>query len=299
MFSLIKNVLFVKINPLLSTKVNTNPGKSENMTCVRSCFFPTAPIQRMDKMVFSLVFVCLLSFGFGGYCTRSNSTCWPTKQNLSELYSQLNPSQQRRLVWQGEGYPRVCAVPLGSAMEQPLYGVGEEIAPLALSEEEGVTCFEGGVKSLFCALTVRNQPLYESPAIVVWPLTAEQVQLSVQFARKHNLCIAVAGTGHDFQNRHSCKNDGFFIRTTLMKDMAYNEDGTLTLGPGLTFSEIHKFVASKGRIVSSGWATTVGIIGWSIGGGHGPFAPSLGKGVDNVVAATLVTADGELVEVNR
>lgn len=53
----------------------------------------------------------------------------------------------------------------------------------------------------------------------------------------------VAGTGHDFLNRHSC-NNGVFIRTSLMKnidwDMSYNNGiGRVKFGPGIVFSEAH------------------------------------------------------------
>ena len=36
--------------------------------------------------------------------------------------------------------------------------------------------------------------------------------------------------------------------------------------------------------------STVGIVGWSIGGGHGPFAPSAGLGVDNVVEVSFLSS---------
>lgn len=52
------------------------------------------------------------------------------------------------------------------------------------------------------------------------------------------------------------------------------------------------------RFIVSGWASTVGVIGWSIGGGHGPFSPGKGTGVDNILEATLVTPHGELLTVN-
>ena len=57
----------------------------------------------------------------------------------------------------------------------------------------------------------------------------------------------VAGTGHDFLNRHSCPH-GVFIRMGLMKSISFDltdsrgfgwTDGNVQLGPGLTFSEIH------------------------------------------------------------
>jgi FAD/FMN-containing dehydrogenase len=51
-------------------------------------------------------------------------------------------------------------------------------------------------------LQVRNAPMFGwQPAFVAWPINEQQVQEAVKFARKHNLCIAVLSTGHDFLNR--------------------------------------------------------------------------------------------------
>lgn len=116
----------------------------------------------------------------------------------------------------------------------------------------------------------------------------------------------VAGTGHDFLNRHSCK-DGLFIRTTLIKDRTWTldainrfnwTDGFVKLGAGLVFSEIHDYAAQNNRFVASGFSPTVGIIGWSIGGGHGPFGPGSGLGVDNILEVEIVNAKGELIIAN-
>ena len=80
-------------------------------------------------------------------------------------------------------------------------------------------CFVSGTpeRRPFCLVATRNNPLENAnPAFIVFPTNATQVAASVRFAMKHNLCIMVAGTGHDFLNRHSC-NDGIFIRTTLLQ----------------------------------------------------------------------------------
>lgn len=140
----------------------------------------------------------------------------------------------------------------------------------------------------------------------MFPVNASQVQTAVRFANKHNLCVMVAGTGHDFINRHSC-NDGIFIRTSLMKDITWdlndskgfnNSDGNVKLGAGLTWSEAHKSAADNSRVVTSGWANTVGVVGWSIGGGHGPLSTGNGLGVDNILEVDVVLSDGSLVTAN-
>ena len=130
---------------------------------------------------------------------------------------------------------------------------------------------------------------------MAFPLTTAHVQTCVQFALRHNLCISVLGTGHDYVNRHSC-DGGILIRTTLLKGAEYQaSQEQLQFGSGTVFSEAHHFAAQHGQFVSSGWGTSVGIAGWSLGGGHGPWAPGAGLGVDNVVSLEVVTANGTVV----
>jgi hypothetical protein len=61
----------------------------------------------------------------------------------------------------------------------------------------------------------------------------------------------VAGTGHDFMNRHSCE-DGLFIRTALMKNISFDNndtrgfgwaDGSVEFGPGIVLAEGHYHAA--------------------------------------------------------
>ena len=44
-----------------------------------------------------------------------------------------------------------------------------------------------------------------------------------------------------------------------------------------------------GRVVVSGHAATVGIVGWTLGGGHGQLAPLYGLGVDQACLMIEVT----------
>jgi ribonuclease T2 len=90
-----------------------------------------------------------------------------------------------------------------------------------------------------------------------------------------------------------------FIRTALLKGSSYDAARqTLKFGAGMVFTEAHTAAAKVGRYIASGWASTVGVVGWATGGGHGPFAPSAGLGVDQIVEVDIVTADAKLQTVN-
>eukprot|EP00004_Rigifila_ramosa_P000448 TRINITY_DN1046_c0_g2_i2.p1 TRINITY_DN1046_c0_g2~~TRINITY_DN1046_c0_g2_i2.p1 ORF type:complete len:604 (+),score=102.82 TRINITY_DN1046_c0_g2_i2:23-1813(+) len=233
-------------------------------------------------------------------CRRGDS-CWPSSSDIDALKAKLSPGASRSLVYLGDNEVP-CSVPVDSPDDQPLYGFGaaalEELYVEVDADREGV-CFVDSFFPDFCLASTRNNPLEGwQPAFVAWPLNANHVQQIVKFAVDHKLAVCVAGTGHDFLNRHSC-DQGVLIRMSLLKEKTWDlTANTARFGAGLTWSEAHKSAADNNRMVASGWSISVGIVGWSLGGGHGPYGPSLGLGVDNIVEVELVAADGSLVTAN-
>lgn len=235
------------------------------------------------------------------YCAVGEESCWPTVADVLSLIRSISDGN-RTLSWPGGDAPRPTSVPAGSPDEQPLYGYGAsglpKVAPVAhaILTNASELCIQAGVVD-GCLGAIRNNPQYGwKPGFVVWPLVPRDVQLAVAFAHRHRLCVSVLGTGHDFLNRHSCPTGGVLIRTTLMNSIDFlpyapNEaHGAFRYGPGITFSMAHAAAAKVDRVVSSGWASTVGILGWSVGGGHGPFAPALGLGADNIISIDIATS---------
>lgn len=241
------------------------------------------------------------------YC-KPEQACWPSEKDIVDLRNKLNGHSKRNLNWNGYPQAQPCSVPVDSSFSQSLYGLGNnctEINALYYNEELGKECYTGSNPEDYneskdhCKAATRNQP-YESwtPAFIAFCENSDQIRSALEFALNHNLCVMVASTGHDYLNRHSCPTGGMMIRTTAMKGMEYLENwtqnpteapnGAFRFGVGLTFSEAHKFAAENNRVISSGWCNTVGLIGWSLGGGHGPLAPSLGLGVDNTLEFTVM-----------
>mmetsp|Transcript_9647 Transcript_9647/g.19623 ORF Transcript_9647/g.19623 Transcript_9647/m.19623 type:complete len:561 (+) Transcript_9647:197-1879(+) len=229
--------------------------------------------------------------------------CWPSESEIEALKEALNPLADRSGLYRdnpvkgGSTYP--AGIPIFSPDDQALYGYSvKDLPPLFMNNETLKNkCFytsDPPEDRPICFAATRNNPLAGTPAFVAFPTEASHVQAAVNFAREHDLCLSVLGTGHDFLDRHSNCEFGFLIRTSLLKNMTMVTEDSVKLGAGLTFSEVQDFLAPN-RFVASGWSVTVGILGWSIGGGHGPHAPSNGLGVDNVLSFDIVTADGSLL----
>ncbi|KAF9776086.1 hypothetical protein IL306_005775 [Fusarium sp. DS 682] len=242
------------------------------------------------------------------WCTPQDSSCWPTKTAILKLNQELDPTLPRRGVqWSGYPQPQPAPVPSGSNNNQGFYGLGsspqglkalyyyEDIAEMqrpCFNPSDGATVWNRASDMCKAALH-QNEYRNWNPFIVVFPLNERHVAAALKFAADHRLCIATAGTGHEYNSRNSCPTGGILIRTILLKNKAFIPSygrnkfvaphGAFSFGAGNIFAEMHDFSAKHNRVISSGWCSTVGMVGWHLGGGHGPFAPSMGLGVDNLL----------------
>ena len=70
----------------------------------------------------------------------------------------------------------------------------------------------------------------------------------------------------------------------------------VTLGAGLTWMDVYAAASvDRGLYVQGGGCTSVGVIGWHIGGGYGSFSKMFGTGPANMLEARIVTANGDIV----
>ncbi|KAJ9442267.1 hypothetical protein DIPPA_09121 [Diplonema papillatum] len=235
-----------------------------------------------------------------------------TQCDLDALRDALDPDMPRLLENPADG-PAVMTpmAPLEGLSDeenaQPLYGLGlQQMEPLYVRSNLSSTCRDRQqYASGFCKASLTNARVNVEVDFVVFPLTVAHVQASLAFAKKHRLCVTLAGTGHEFYGRNQplhCNGGSILIRPLLMKskeadlaDAAGLGHPSFVCGAGNVFSELQSFAASHDRLVASGNCPTVGLVGWALGGGHGPFAPWLGLGADQVLAVDIVRASGKHV----
>ena len=131
------------------------------------------------------------------------------------------------------------------------------IIPSLLSINQCMIRFTGDIECAECSVRERKRSFprvaYHRSAGLLSPTgccssmlathsSTKKVQTVVNFVRKHNLCVCVAGSGHDFLNRHSCHNEtGMFIRTGLLK-------GTYTLRESVSLNILSRGIRYKDTI---------------------------------------------------
>ncbi len=145
------------------------------------------------------------------------------------------------------------------------------------------------------ARTIWNAMIDKRPAIIVRCAGSADVIQAVNFARKHDLLIAVRGGGHNIAGNAVC-DGGIMIDLSLMKSVRVNpKDKRAFVEPGATLANFDHEAQAFGLATPLGINSTTGVAGLTLGGGFGWLSRKYGMTVDNLVSADVVTADGKLV----
>lgn len=149
------------------------------------------------------------------------------------------------------------------------------------------------------ARRVWNGAIDRHPALVVRCAAAADVQAAVRFAREQDLLIAVRGGGHNVAGTGTC-DGGIVIDLSPMKEARVDSAARAAWAqPGLLWRELDAQTQAYGLAVTGGIVSTTGVAGFTLGGGIGWLHRPFGLTVDNLLAADVVTAAGELVRASE
>ncbi|KAH7159777.1 hypothetical protein B0J13DRAFT_432338 [Dactylonectria estremocensis] len=143
---------------------------------------------------------------------------------------------------------------------------------------------------------------FTRPACVVQPEHNFQVCTIVARARVKDIPLIIKNGGHSYAG-FSTTNTGILLDLVNMKRVIL-DIGKKTVGMqgGALWGHAYKELVNDHHdryIINGGRCPTVGVSGFTLGGGLGPFTRSFGMGSDTLQEATIVTANAELVTVSR
>jgi FAD/FMN-containing dehydrogenase len=136
-----------------------------------------------------------------------------------------------------------------------------------------------------------------TPAVFVVAENASDVQAAVAFAARQQRPVLVKTTGHQIVGS---AQGAVVISTHRMSNVAIDEVArTARVGAGVLWSEVIEKAAEFGLAPLNGSNPTVGVSGYTLGGGLSPtLGRSHGYAADHVLSLEVVTADGELRHVD-
>jgi FAD/FMN-containing dehydrogenase len=135
------------------------------------------------------------------------------------------------------------------------------------------------------------------PAAVVQPRDTRDVAAVVRWANRFDVRVVARSGGHSYAG-YSTTGRGVVVDLSRMNGVRV-ANGRATVGAGTQLIDMYAALARRGLIVPAGSCPSVGITGLALGGGHGLSGRRFGLTSDNLVRATIVTADGRIRQVNR
>ena len=136
-----------------------------------------------------------------------------------------------------------------------------------------------------------NLSFQQHPAIIVIAQNSEQIVDALRYASAKGMGVSVRSTGH---GGILPADNGMLIVTSAMNEVQIDPDGrTARVGAGARWGEVLEAAQTHGLAPLLGSSPTVGVVGYSLGGGLGWLARRYGLAADSVQAIEMVSAHGQ------
>ena len=149
------------------------------------------------------------------------------------------------------------------------------------------------------ARTVFLGDIDRRPAVIIRPADASDVSRVISLATETGLELAVRSGGHSAAG-HSVSDGGIVLDLSDMRRVDIDpQQRTAWAQTGLTAGQYTTAAGAHGLATGFGDTGSVGIGGITLGGGVGYLVRKHGLTIDDLLAAELVTADGQLLRVDN
>ena len=144
-----------------------------------------------------------------------------------------------------------------------------------------------------------NLAVDQRPAAVAFADDADDVATAVRLAAERGLRVAVQGTGHAAAPMGDL--DGTLLLKTMRMSGFSVDPGSrrARVEAGTLWADVAVAAGEHGLVALHGSSPDVGVVGFSLGGGLGWLSRRHGLACNRVVAAEVVTADGERRRANH
>ena len=144
------------------------------------------------------------------------------------------------------------------------------------------------------ATRIWNGMISKRPALVVQPLSADDVREAVAFARANGILLSIKGGGHNIAGT-SLADGGLTLDMSRMRSVEVDPERRIArVGPGCLLRDVDGATQEHGLATVLGFVSETGAAGLTLGGGFGYLTRRFGWTVDNLEEVEIVTADGEI-----
>jgi FAD binding domain/Berberine and berberine like len=149
------------------------------------------------------------------------------------------------------------------------------------------------------ARAVWNGTVDGHPALIARCRSTEDIAAAVSLTREAALPLAVRAGGHSVAGLSTCEG-GVVIDLSPMREVSIDPvQRKATVEPGATWRDFDAAGAAHGLATTGGLISSTGVAGLTLGGGIGWLQRKHGLSCDNLVAADVVIASGDLVRASE
>lgn len=144
--------------------------------------------------------------------------------------------------------------------------------------------------------SIWNAGIDRKPGLIVRCRETSDIAAAIRFARVHDALLSVRAGGHNHAGFAVCEG-GVMLDLRPMKNLFVDSEKRIAQAePGLTFAEYDSVTQRSGLASTGAIVSMVGLPGYTLGGGIGWLHRKTGLGCDNLLAAEVVTAEGEILQ---
>jgi FAD/FMN-containing dehydrogenase len=144
-----------------------------------------------------------------------------------------------------------------------------------------------------------NASVDRRPAVIVRCAGADDVATAFDFARTHELKVAVRGGGHNPAG-HCVLDAGLVIDLSRMRTVDVDPDARIARAEGgSTWLDFDAATQAFGLATPGGIVGSTGVCGLTLGGGIGHLTAQHGLTCDNLVGAEVVTPNGARIRATQ
>jgi hypothetical protein len=145
------------------------------------------------------------------------------------------------------------------------------------------------------ARRVYNAMIDKHPRLIARSADVADVISAVRFGRENNLLTAIRGGGHNGAGLGTCE-DGLVIDLSRMRGVRVNPRAkTVRAEGGCLWGDVDHATHAFGMATTSGFISTTGVGGLTLGGGIGYLTRKYGLTIDNLLSVDMILADGSFV----
>lgn len=144
-----------------------------------------------------------------------------------------------------------------------------------------------------------NRAIQKLPIALVYCKNNYEVSQAILWAREKDVPIRIRSGGHNYEG-YSTGNCVLVIDISNMNKIKIDScNNTVKVQGGVKNSQLYNYISSKGYPFPGGLCPTVGVSGYTLGGGWGYSARKFGLGCDSLLEVEIINYKGCTIKANQ